>query len=82
MLAVEPPHSLEFEDGFADSTGAPNPDLPTTVARVSLSESEGGRTTMSIETTFPTLEAMEQILAMGMEEGITAAIGQIDGLLV
>jgi len=25
---------------------------------------------------------MEQILAMGMEEGITLAIGQIDGLLV
>ena len=36
---------------------------------------------MSIETTFPTLEAMEQILAMGMEEGITLAIGQIDALL-
>ena len=81
VLAVEAPHHLEFEDGFADAAGDPNPDLPTTVARVALSESEDGRTTMSIETTFPTLEAMEQILAMGMEEGITLAIGQIDALL-
>ena len=56
--------------------------MPTTIARVSLSESAGGGTTMAIETTFPTLEAMEQILAMGMEEGITLAIGQIDDLLV
>jgi uncharacterized protein YndB with AHSA1/START domain len=82
VLAVEPPHRLEFEDGFADGAGEPNPDLPTTIARVSLSESEDGRTTMAIETTFPTLDAMEQILTMGMEEGITLAIGQIDGLLV
>jgi len=36
---------------------------------------------MVIETTFLTLDAMEQILAMGMEEGITLAVGQIDGLL-
>ncbi|MEO5633787.1 SRPBCC domain-containing protein [Gaiella sp.] len=82
VLAVEAPHRLEFEDGFADGAGDPNPDLPTTVARVSLSTPEDGRTTMAIETTFPTLGAMEQILAMGMEEGITLAIGQIDALLV
>ena len=36
---------------------------------------------MAIETTFPTLEAMEQLVAMGMEEGMTLAVGQIDGLL-
>ena len=32
----------------------------------------GGRTRMSIESMFPSVEAMEQILAMGMEEGLTA----------
>ena len=36
---------------------------------------------MAIETTFPTLEAMEKLVAMGMEEGLTLAVGQIDGLL-
>jgi hypothetical protein len=30
---------------------------------------------------FPSTEAMEQILAMGMEEGLTQAIGQIDAIL-
>jgi len=81
VLAVESPHRLEFEDGFADGAGEPDPNMPTTTTRVSLTELEDGGTIMAIETTFPTLEAMEKMVAMGMEEGMTLAIGQIDGLL-
>ncbi len=36
---------------------------------------------MSIESRFPSTEAMEQMLAMGMEEGFTQAVGQIDAIL-
>jgi hypothetical protein len=32
-------------------------------------------------TAFPSLEAMKQILSMGMEEGMTSAMSQIDGIL-
>jgi len=80
VVAVDAPHRLEFEDGFADDTGTPNPGLPVTVTRVSLSE-QAGRTQMAIETTFPSLEAMEQVISMGAEEGMKAALGQIDDLL-
>ena len=80
VLALDPPHRLEFEDGFADDAGNPNPELPVTVTRVMLDEQAGG-TRMEIVSTFPSPEAMEQMLAMGMEEGVTAALGQIDGLL-
>jgi hypothetical protein len=41
----------------------------------------GGKTRMSIESEFPTAEAMEQLAAMGMEEGLTQAVGQIDAIL-
>ena len=34
-----------------------------------------------IESLFPSAEAMEQILAMGQEEGMTLALGQIDAIL-
>jgi uncharacterized protein YndB with AHSA1/START domain len=81
IVAVEPPRRLEFEDGFADDEGNPNPEMPTMVARVSLTERDGGGTTMVIQTTFPSLEAMEQLAAMGMEEGIRQSVGQIDALL-
>ena len=48
--------------------------------QVDLSERSGGGTQMAIVTTFPSEEAMEQ-LTMGMDEGMRAALGQIDDLL-
>ena len=78
---VEPPSRLVFRDGFANEDGTPNTDLPVTTARVSIQEIGDGRTRMSIESEFPSVEAMGQILAMGTEEGMTQAIGQIDAIL-
>lgn len=81
VVAVEPPHRLEFEDAFADSEGNPNPEMPVTQISVSLEAEMEGRTRMSIHSTFASPEAMEQLIAMGMEEGMKEAIGQIDDLL-
>lgn len=41
----------------------------------------GGGTRMVVQTTFPSGEAMAQLIAMGMEEGFAAAVGQIDDVL-
>jgi uncharacterized protein YndB with AHSA1/START domain len=81
IVEAEPPHRLVFRDGFANADGSPNPDLPVGTARVSIEDIGGGRSRMSIENIFPSSEAMEQVLAMGMEEGMTQAIGQIDAIL-
>src|SRR4029450_1431647 len=50
-------------------------------ARIRIEDIGGGRTRMSIESRFPSTEAMEQILALGAEEGLKQAIGQIDAIL-
>ena len=81
VLDVDPPHRLELLDGFADDSGAPNDSLPRTTSVVTLRERDGGGTVMSITATFPSEEAMEQLLSMGMDEGMAAAMGQIDGIL-
>jgi uncharacterized protein YndB with AHSA1/START domain len=81
VLEVDAPHRLEFEDGFADDAGEPNPDMPTMTIGVTLSEDASGGTRMAIETAFPSAETMDQMISMGMEEGMTAAVGQIDELL-
>jgi uncharacterized protein YndB with AHSA1/START domain len=78
VLTLDPPRRLEFEDGFADE---PYAGLPPTVVRVTLAERDGGGTDMEIVFAFPTLEAMEQIIAMGFEDGLTGAVGQIDEVL-
>ncbi len=82
IRAVDAPHRLEFEDGFADESGAPSAHMPTMVIDVSLSERADGGTHVVIETTFPSAEAMEQLIAMGMEEGMAAAMGQMDDVLL
>jgi uncharacterized protein YndB with AHSA1/START domain len=80
VLAAEPPHRLELKDGFADESGTPSDSMPTMTMVVTLTGRDGG-TVMAIETTFPSIEAMDQLVSMGMEEGMTAALGQIDGIL-
>lgn len=80
VLAVDPPRRLEVRDGFADENGNPNEDMPTGRMVVTFEERDG-RTEMVITSYFPTLEAMEQLLEMGQEEGMVAAIGQIEGIL-
>jgi len=81
IIAADAPSSLEFEDGFADADAQPDPNMPTTVARVTLTARESGGTTMVLLSRFPNLAAMEQMIAMGLEPGITQAVGQIDALL-
>ncbi|MGV8966479.1 MAG: SRPBCC family protein [Cellulomonas sp.] len=80
FVAIDEPHSFEFEDGFADADDVPDATMPTTVARVDLLETTHG-TRMTITTRFATLEQMEQLVAMGMVEGMSAAMGQIDEIL-
>jgi uncharacterized protein YndB with AHSA1/START domain len=81
MLAVDPPKRLELQDGFAHESGAPNDTMPTMTMVVTLTERDGGGTVMAIETKFPSLQAMEELVSMGMEEGMAAAMGQIAGIL-
>ncbi|HEX6138934.1 MAG TPA: SRPBCC domain-containing protein [Candidatus Limnocylindria bacterium] len=78
---VEPPHRLVFRDGFANDDWSRNSEFPMTVATVTIQEIAEGRTRMSISSEFPSVEAMEQLAAMGMEEGLTQAVGQIDAIL-
>ena len=81
VLEVEPPLRILFRDGFANADGTPNPDMPVTTIRVGIEEIAQGRTRMSIESVFPSTEAMEQVLAMGTEEGQSQAVSQIDAVL-
>jgi len=80
ITALEPPRSLEFEDGFADQDGQPVADMPTTAVRMTLTE-DGGRTRMELRSAFESREAMQQLVDMGMAEGLQQSVGQMDALL-
>ena len=79
ITSVDAPTGLEFDDGFGDPD-APA-DLPVTRIRVAISEVDGRTTRMVLVSSFPSAEAMAQLLEMGMQDGMTAALGQTDDLL-
>jgi uncharacterized protein YndB with AHSA1/START domain len=81
VLEVDAPHHLTFENGIADDTGEPLAGMPFMIMRVALKETPTRGTRMSIEGTFPSTEAMDRYLSMGMEEGITGSVSQTDALL-
>ena len=81
IVEAEPPNRLVVHDGFANDDGTPNEAMPHGEMRVTITEAGEGRTRMSIENIFPSREVMEQLLAMGQEQGMTEAMGQIDAIL-
>lgn len=80
FLSIDAPHAFEVLDGFLGADGKPAPGMPTMRIRFTFEPHAGG-TRMVTETTFPSVEALEQLLAMGMEEGMKTAMSQIDGVL-
>ena len=81
IVEAEAPRRLVLHDGFANADGTPNADMPVNKINVTITELGGGRTRMSIASRYADTAAMEQQLAMGMEEGLTQAVGQIDAIL-
>lgn len=81
IISVDPPRSLEFEDGCADASGQPDDELPTTSVEVRLIETPE-KITMTITSRFHSIADMEQLLGMGQGEGMRLAVGQIDAILV
>ncbi len=78
---VDAPRGLAFEDGFADGDGTANDALPTSRTQVAITAVDAGTTRMTITATFATVEAMDELVQMGMEDGLRQAVGQTDDLL-
>lgn len=80
ISSVNPPKSLEYDDGFADQDGKPLDDMPVTTVQMQLTEHDGG-TRMELRSVYESREQMDQLMTMGMEEGLQQAVGQMDALL-
>ena len=72
---------LVFRDGFANEDGTPEP-RPPAQRGAGHDRADRRRPHPDVDPEpFPSPEAMEQVLAMGMEEGLREAVGQIDAIL-
>lgn len=80
ITAVDEPHSFAFDDGFADADLNDAPDSPV-AHNVYTFETDGDGTRATYVSVFDSAEDLQKVLDMGVEEGATLAINQIDGFL-
>jgi len=80
FVRVEAPRVFEVLDGFAHPDGSPNREFPETRMQFRFEATPAGSRFVGVST-FPSVEAMERLLAMGMEEGLAAALAQMDDVL-
>jgi uncharacterized protein YndB with AHSA1/START domain len=77
---IDRANRLDFANGLAGDDGEPMPDIEPMTASATFESHDGG-TQMTVVSRFVDTEQMEKLLDMGMEEGMTLALGQIDALL-
>jgi uncharacterized protein YndB with AHSA1/START domain len=80
ITAVDEPRTFSFEDGFADLDFNPNPDMPVATNVYTFTEHHG-RTHATYVATYDTAEGLQKVLEMGVVEGASTAINQIDELV-
>jgi uncharacterized protein YndB with AHSA1/START domain len=81
VTAVDEPRSFAFEDGFAaDDSFTPLDDMPVSKNVYAFEAIDGG-TRATFTSTYDSAAAMQKVLDMGVVEGASAAIGQIDTLV-
>lgn len=80
FVNVEPKRSFEVVDGFSHEDGSPDRDLPETRMRLRFEPTANGSRFVAV-TTFPSVEAMETLVKMGMQEGLSLALAQLDEVL-
>lgn len=80
--ALDKPRRLDFLNGLAGEDGEPVPGTEPMPSHALFEPlSDGTRTRMTAITTFPSVELMETMIGMGMREGMSAAMSQIDSVL-
>lgn len=80
VTAIDEPKRIDFLNGLAGADGEPDPAMPPMSGFVTFEATVTG-TRMTAVTCFADVAQMEMMIGMGMAEGMTQAIGQIDRLL-
>lgn len=81
FLRIEKPDSFEVLDSFVDADGVPLEGMPSMRMKFTFT-ADGDATILTNTTWFTSVEALEQVVAMGAVEGATLAMNQLDAVLL
>lgn len=80
ITAVDEPRSFAFDDGFANEDFTNKEGAPISHNRYRF-EAAGAATLATFTSVFDSAEDLQTVLDMGVEEGATSAINQVDAFL-
>ena len=80
VLEVDHPHRLVLRDAIVDANDVPVDEGPSTFT-VRFEPIADGKTRMSIESKFPSAEALKLALDMDMDKGLEWTVGQMEAIL-
>lgn len=80
FLSIDPPRGYEVIDSFADDDGEPLETMPAMRMVLTFEATPEGSRLTSVSR-FASAEALEQVVAMGVVEGSTLAMNQLDTVL-
>lgn len=78
---VQRPHLLEYIDSFATANGKKDTKMPSMKVILEFEKSDKNTTTVTSTSVFPTKEAAQQVVDMGIEQGMTQTLNQLEQLL-
>ncbi|MEO3428727.1 SRPBCC domain-containing protein [Pelagibius sp. CAU 1746] len=77
---ITPKDGYRAQDAFSDAEGRINRDLPVSIWEVTF-EDASPHTLVQIVSTYETPEALQQVIDMGMQQGLEATLDALDKLL-
>lgn len=81
ITAVDEPHGFAFDDGFADADLNDAPGAPVSHNVYRFEADAAGGTRAHYTSVYDSAEDLQKVLDMGVEEGATQSVNQIDGFL-
>ena len=78
---IQPIDRYTALDGFSDASGALNPDLPRSTWNVTFSD-KATHTVVETVVAYASAEAIQQVIDMGMKDGMTSTLERLDELLL
>lgn len=77
---IEAPEKMVYTDQFSDEAFVISEEMPT-LEIINVFEDHGERTKLVSSTTFGTIEELEKVVEMGVEEGFSQQLERLDELL-
>ncbi len=81
VLVADAPRHLELRDADVDEDGRPNDGNAMTAMIITIDELDAGGVVMAIRIHFDSQAGMDEVLAMGIEEGMRTVFSQIEAVL-